>query len=127
MNIENITLLVSLLLLIQIFMPLTIETVFIKKIDLQYLFSPRDSIIEHSLFYKRGKRALANLLETLPLFILLILISTFKNVDNSNLAVLWVILRLIYVPLYIFGINYARTIIWVGSLVCLIFMAIKFL
>ena len=127
MHIENIIILACLLILIQIFIPTIIDFIFTKKINLQYLLSSRESSIENSAYFQRGKRALNNLLETFPIFIFLILLSIFKEIDNSNLAVLWLIFRSIYIPIYILGINYVRTLIWVGSLVCLILMGIKFI
>ena len=127
MHIENIIILGCLLVLIQIFIPIIIEYIFTKKINLQYLLSSRESSIQNSDYFQRGKRALSNLLETFPIFIFLILLSIFKEIDNSNLAVLWLIFRSIYIPIYILGINYVRTLIWVGSLVCLILMGIKFI
>ena len=127
MHIENIIILGCLLVLIQIFIPIIIEYIFTKKINLQYLLSSRESSIQNSDYFQRGKRALSNLLETFPIFIFLILLSIFKEIDNANLAVLWLFFRSIYIPIYILGINYVRTLIWVGSLVCLILMGIKFI
>ena len=61
-----------------------------------------------------------------PAFIGLVLISIIKELDNSSLALLWLISRTIYIPLYILGINYLRTGAWAVSLICLIMMSIKF-
>ena len=104
-----------------------LKFIFIKKINLLYLFSSRDEIIDNSLYFKRGKRALINLLETLPIFILLIFLSINKDIDNLNLAALWLVFRAFYLPIYILGINFIRTFMWFGSLVCLIMMGLKLL
>ena len=127
MNIENIILLACLLVVIQIFVPIVIEYILKRKMDLSYLFSSRDKSIETSIYYNRGKRALSNLLETFPIFIFLVLLSIFREIDNSNLAILWLTFRLIYVPTYILGIDYARTLLWIGSMICLILMGIQFI
>ena len=127
MTIENIIILTCLLVLLQIFIPILVEFIFIKKINLLYLFSSRDEIIDNSLYFKRGKRSLINLLETLPIFILLIFLSINKDIDNLNLAALWLVFRAFYLPIYILGINFIRTFMWFGSLVCLIMMGLKLL
>ena len=127
MTLENIILLTCLLVLIQIFIPIVIEQVFFKKIDLLYLISSRDKTIENSKYFNRGKRALSNLLETLPIFGLLVILSIFKEVDNLNLAALWLVLRAFYMPIYILGINYLRTILWFGATACLIMMGVNFI
>ena len=127
MSIENIILLTCILLLIQIFIPILIEQVFLKNINLSYQLSSRDKSIEKSIYFNRGKRALNNLLETLPIFILLIFLSLYKEVENSNLALLWLVFRLLYMPIYMLGMKYIRTILWFGAITCLIMMGIKFI
>ena len=92
-----------------------IEQFFLKKLNLLYLLSSRDKTIENSKYFNRAKRALNNLLETLPIFGLLVILSIFKEVDNSNLAALWLVLRAFYMPIYILGINYVITILWIGA------------
>ena len=106
--------------------PVIIDLVITNKIKFTYLFSSRDNDQDTSEFFRRASRALRNLYETLPIFIGLVLISIIKEVDNSSLALLWLISRTIYIPLYIFGINYLRTGAWAVSLICLIMMSIKF-
>ena len=125
MNTEHILILSCLLVLIQIFIPIIIDYVFTQKINLPYLLSSRESFIENSVYYKRGRRALSNLLETFPIFIVLMFISVFKDIDNSNLAELWLVFRVTYLPTYIIGVNNIRTVLWAGSLVCLVLMSAK--
>ena len=55
------------------------------------------------------------------------LLSITKDVDNGSLASFWLITRVIYVPLYILGVDYLRTGVWAVSLISLILMSIKFL
>ena len=127
MTLENILILSFLLVIIQISIPVIIDLLITNKIKLIYLFSSRDEDLETSEFFGRANRALKNLFETLPIFIGLVLISIIKEVDNSSLALLWLISRTIYIPLYIFGVNYLRTAVWAIGLICLIIMSIKFL
>ena len=126
MTLENILILSFLLVIVQISIPVIIDLVITNKIKFTYLFSSRDSDQDTSEFFRGASRALRNLYETLPIFIGLVLISIIKEVDNSSLALLWLISRTIYIPLYIFGINYLRTGAWAVSLICLIMMSIKF-
>lgn len=127
MTLENILILSFLLVIIQISIPVIIDLVITNKIKFIYLFSSRDKDQETSEFFRRANRALNNLFETFPIFIGLVLISIIKEVDNSSLALLWVISRTVYIPLYIFGVNYLRTAVWAAGLICLIMMSIKFL
>jgi uncharacterized MAPEG superfamily protein len=127
MVIENILLVTLLLILIQIFIPVTIDLLITKKLNFLYLFSSRDEVSKSSLFFDRSQRALKNLFETLPIFITLAILSIIKNVDISFLASLWLAARIIYIPIYVFGIDYVRTIVWVVSLICLIMMGIRFI
>ena len=127
MTLENILILSFLLVIIQISIPVIIDLVITNKIKFNYLFSSRVNAQDTSEFFGRASRALRNLFETLPIFIGLVLISIIKGVDNSSLALLWLISRTIYIPLYIFGINYIRTGAWAVALICLIMMSVKFI
>ena len=98
-----------------------------KKTSLKYLFSSRDKTTENSILAQRAIRALKNLLETFPIFVGLTLLSIIKDIDNSSIALLWLMSRVIYVPVYIYGINYLRTALWAVSLICLMLMGIKFI
>ena len=126
MTLENILVLSSLLVIIQITIPMLIDLL-AKKTSLNYLFSSRDKATENSILAQRAIRALKNLLETFPIFVGLTLLSIIKDIDNSSIAFLWLMSRVIYVPVYIYGINYLRTAIWAVSLICLILMGIKFI
>ena len=67
----------------------------------------------------RIERAYKNFLETFPFFAAAVLLahalskSTHTSVLGSQIYI-WA--RLIYVPLYVIGIPYARTIAWIASL-----------
>ena len=115
-----------LLVLIQITIPVLISLL-TNNVKLSYLFSSRDNVANTSIHIDRANRSLKNLFETLPIFIGLILLSIMNDVDNSLPAIIWLFARIIYVPVYIAGINYLRTGIWAIALICLIIMSINFL
>ena len=126
MALENILILSFLLVIIQLTIPMLIELL-TKNTSLKYFLSSRDENTKISAQAQRANRALKNLLETFPIFIGITLLSLFKDVDNSTIGLLWLIFRIIYVPVYVLGINYLRTGIWTASLICLILMGLKFI
>ena len=126
MTLTSILILSFLLVLIQITIPVVISLL-TNNVKLSYLFSSRDNIANTSIYIDRANRSLKNLFETLPIFIGLILLSIINDVDNSLLAMIWLFARIIYVPVYIVGINYVRTGIWAIALICLIMMSVSFL
>ena len=126
MALENILILSFLLVIIQLTIPMLIELLS-KNTSLKYFLSSRDENTKISTQAQRANRALKNLLETFPIFIGITLLSLIKDVDNSTIALFWLIFRIIYVPVYVLGINYLRTGIWTASLVCLILMGLKFI
>ena len=126
MTLTSILILSFLLVLIQITIPVLISLL-TNNLKLSYLFSSRDDAVNTSKYIDRANRALKNLFETLPIFIGLILLSIINDVDNSLLAMMWLLARIIYVPVYIVGIKYLRTGIWAIALICLIIMSVNFL
>jgi len=126
MALENILILSFLLVMIQLTIPMLIELL-TKNTNLKYFLSSRDENTKISAHAQRANRALKNLLETFPIFIGLAFLSLIKDVDNSSIALFWLTFRIIYVPVYVLGINYIRTGIWAASLICLILMGLKFI
>jgi len=126
MALEKILILAFLLVIIQLTIPMLIDLL-TGNTNLTYLLSSRDSSSKPSIYAQRANRASRNLLETLPIFIGIGILSLIREVDNSYVALLWLILRAIYIPIYILGINYIRTGIWAASLICLILMGVKFI
>ena len=126
MTLTNILILSFLLVLIQITIPVLISLL-TNNVKLSYLFSSRDNEANTSIYIDRANRSLNNLFETLPIFIGLVLLSIINDVDNSLLAMIWLLARIIDVPVYIVGINYLRTGIWAIALICLIIMSVNFL
>ena len=126
MALEKILILAFLLVIIQLTIPMLIDLL-TSNTNLTYLLSSRDSSSKPSIYSQRANRASRNLLETLPIFIGIGILSLIREVDNSSVALLWLILRTIYVPIYVLGINYLRTGVWAASLICLILMGVKFI
>ena len=68
----------------------------------------------------RARRAFANFRETYPAFIGLALSLAIVG-DPSGWGLtgawIWFACRLVYIPLYLAGIPYVRSLVWVGSMV----------
>jgi uncharacterized MAPEG superfamily protein len=73
----------------------------------------------------RAERALANFLQTYPAFIALAFAVIMAG-DPAGLALIgawiWIICRIVYIPLYLAGIPYIRSLVWVGSMLGLLLM-----
>ena len=93
--------------------------------NLGYVFSSRDNPPEQTVLQQRVTRAGANLQESLPAFLALCLLALIQQVDVSQAALAWLVFRVIYIPCYMFGITYVRSLIWGASLACLIYMAMQ--
>ncbi len=92
--------------------------------NLNFLLGNREGEVEESAMVGRTRRANNNLLESLPVFFTLAILSLILEVDIYNLAMYWLALRALYFLTYIFGLIYIRTLLWFGALVCLIMMGI---
>lgn len=67
----------------------------------------------------RLQRAQANLFETLPLFAAAVLIAHVAGRTGAETVLgcqLFLAARVLYVPLYAFGVPYLRTVVWAVSL-----------
>lgn len=94
--------------------------------NMSYLISSRDDAPpQQSVMQGRISRAGANLAESLPPFLALSLLAMFQQVDLSQVALLWIGFRVLHLLCYMFNIIYVRTLMWLGSLACLIYMAIQ--
>ena len=91
-----------------------------------WLGSNRDEPMPHELTVMAGRamRANTNLQETLPIFLALSLLSLHSSTDVTGLAFWWLALRVGHVVTYIAGFARVRTLLWLGSIVCLVMMAI---
>jgi uncharacterized MAPEG superfamily protein len=89
---------------------------------LKWNTGPRDEtdLPELSAMGGRLKRAQDNLFETLPLFIAAVLVAhiTGRETELVTLgAEIWFGARVLYVPLYAFGVRQVRSLVWLVSIV----------
>ena len=120
----EIILFTGLLVFLQLTLP-TMLAVATGSATASYLAGPRDVPMENmAASVARAKRAGNNLLETLPVFLTLAVLSIIMEVQTAELAAIWLGLRVAYVFAYLMHIDYIRTLIWFGSVFCLIMMAL---
>ncbi|USU13184.1 MAPEG family protein [Sphingomonadaceae bacterium OTU29THOMA1] len=77
----------------------------------------------------RAARALANFQETYPAFIALTLALAMTGQTGGSGAagaILWFAARLAYIPLYLFGVRYLRSLAWLASILGLLLMLVRF-
>jgi len=95
----------------------------------KYLFSPRDEgRVSHVTAAGRLDRALRNLLETYPAFIALVVALALTGKTGgiaATGALIWIVARVIYVPIYGVGIPVVRTLVWFASIIGLAMMFIR--
>ena len=78
----------------------------------------------------RAERALKNFQETYPVFVALALglaVTDRTGGIGAIGACLWFGARIAYIPLYLFGIKYVRSLCWMVSILGLLLMLIRFL
>jgi uncharacterized MAPEG superfamily protein len=90
-----------------------------------FLFSARDETVVESAVAQRLRRASVNMGESMTAFLVLSVLSIMGDINNTEMATLWIGTRLAYVLAYGFGIAYLRTLIWFGSVYCLVMMALS--
>ena len=91
----------------------------------QYMISSRDNPPAQSQLQQRVTRAGANLQESLPAYLALCLLAMIQQIELSQAAMIWLVLRVIYIPCYLFGVIYLRSLVWAASLASLVYMAIQ--
>lgn len=119
----DILLLTILFYFIQIPLPMIVSV--INGVPFSHYLSTRDAVVKIPNLAERLIRAHNNLKESLFIFIPLSLLSIIINVDVLMAATVWLVLRVIYVILYCFGVTYIRTILWFISIICLVDMGIR--
>lgn len=116
----DIILLTLLLTLIQI----VLLPLLLRANNFAYLLSNRDGPYEPSVMLARVQRASTNLQESLPAFLVMAVLALIQGLDLVMVASLWLALRAAYFASYGLGFIGVRTLIWMGALVCLIYMAL---
>ena len=116
----------AVLLLVQLFLqsvPAAME------MGTEYKAGPRDEARAlRGVFAGRADRAFRNLLETFPVFaaLALALVVTGRTGGLGALgAQAWVVLRVLYVPLYFIQIPLARSLVWFAAFVALVAMLVR--
>ena len=79
---------------------------------------PRDVPLPTVPRAERASRALANLLESLPIFLTLALLVIILGADGALArlgAAVYVVGRVVYVPCYVHGVFAVRSLVWMGA------------
>ncbi len=87
---------------------------------LKWNISPRDEPVVLTGVAGRLERAFANFRETFPFFVALVIIDYLGGrlgTLTAYGAVIYVVARAVYVPLYAFGVPMVRSLVWLASLV----------
>ena len=88
-----------------------------------YLFSPRDTKVSpKGLNVGRASRALHNYIENLVPFVGMDLALIATQHTGGLGATIWIIARIIYLPVYMMGTKYVRTACWLVGVVGLLMM-----
>ena len=91
-----------------------------------YLFTSRDKpAAARGLLFGRATRALANYVENLTPFVavaLALIVTQRAGGAGAIGATIWILARIAYLPIYVFGIIYVRTMVWGISIVGLVMM-----
>jgi uncharacterized MAPEG superfamily protein len=93
------------------------------QVGLPKLAGNRDGLTDCSGWAGRAQRAHRNMLESLVLFAVLVLIAVVSSKTNSNTllgAQVFVWARLVYAVVYMAGIPWLRTLVWLVSMIGLV-------
>ena len=91
-----------------------------------YLAGARDQKLEpKGVIYGRATRALGNYVENLGPFVAADLGLIATQHSGGWGATIWIVARIVYIPLDLGGVAYARTIVWAISIVGLIIMLVR--
>ena len=90
-----------------------------------YAASARDDAGPEGELLGRAERALRNFQETWPVFIVLMLIAHLALSGDALVfwgALVWFAARIVYLPLYLFGVFMIRSVVWNVALAGLLMM-----
>ena len=101
----------------------------IKQFGLVPLAGARDNLAEPGVMQSRAKRANANMIENMALFVPLALVAIQSGTEGLALkgAALFFFARLAYAPLYWLGVPWLRPLAWGLSIIGMIMMFIALL
>jgi len=123
LNLTIIILLVLALYVVQIFL----QETSLYRFNLCQIVGNRDLRPESSVVAARLERAKNNMMEALPLFLGLALLALVKDGDNLkvvNAATVFLVARVLYVPIYAAGIPVLRSAVWLTGMAGLLMMAL---
>ncbi|MEM8731964.1 MAG: MAPEG family protein [Pseudomonadota bacterium] len=96
-----------------------------------YAASARDAPPPDGEFLGRARRAHENLKENLAPFLAIALLTMIPEGGPAAMAVtgaaIWVIARLVYIPIYLVGVPWVRTLVFFASLLGLVMMILSLL
>jgi uncharacterized MAPEG superfamily protein len=90
----------------------------------------RDHVRPLTVIGQRAARALANMHEALPVFLALALMNMIAGTAAATAttgALVFLVARVVYVPLYLSGVSWLRSLVWAVAWVGLIMMLIPLL
>ncbi len=92
----------------------------------EFAATDRDDEPRPNPLNQRAEKALRNLQETYPVFLALAVAAALGRGDDLSLwgSVIYLVARVAYLPLYVLGVKYIRSLVWTISVVGLIVMAI---
>ena len=92
----------------------------------EFAATDRDDEPRPNALNQRADNALRNLQETYPVFLALAVAAALGRGDDLSLwgGVIYLVARVVYLPLYVFGVKYIRSLVWTISAVGLIVMFI---
>jgi uncharacterized MAPEG superfamily protein len=126
MPLHTIVVLVLALYVVQLFLQETSRFGF----DLRGIVGNRDTLPQMSVIASRLERAKNNMLEALPIFLGLSLLTLVKGGDTSaatHAASIFLVARIIYVPAYVSGVPLFRSLVWLVGIGSLGMMAVPLL
>ena len=88
------------------------------------MLTARDSSPAETVLLQRAGRASANLHESLAAYLVLVLLAMHLKVDVSAYACWWLVLRVVHGVSYLTAIPFIRTAAFIGSVVCMVMMAL---
>jgi uncharacterized MAPEG superfamily protein len=94
-----------------------------------WLLGPRDEPKPVGVVAGRLNRALGNFLETFPLFAVALLACDFAGKFGPLTywgAILYVVGRALFVPIYASGLAVVRTLVWTASMVGIVMVIVAF-
>ena len=90
----------------------------------EFAATGRDDEPKPNHLNQRADKALRNLQETYPVFLALAVAAALGRADDLTMwgSAMYLAARVVYLPLYVFGVKYIRSLVWVISAIGLIVM-----